>query len=278
MTDIPHVKLNNDVTMPQFGLGVWQAEEGGEVERAVMTALEAGYRLIDTAAIYGNEAGVGKAIRDSGIPREEIFVTSKLWNDSHDYDTALAAYDASLERLGLDYLDLYLIHWPVPADNKYPEAWRALEKLYADKRVRAIGVSNFKPHHLEKLLQTAEVIPTVNQIELHPKLQQRETRDFCAQHEIKVESYSPLMRAGEVLQDPVITEIAEAHHKTPAQIVLRWHIQNGLIVIPKSTNPSRIRENVDIFDFHLTDAEMERINSMDEDKRIGSDPDTANFK
>lgn len=270
---VPTILLSNGVEMPQFGLGVWQAEEGVEVEQAVTTALACGYRLIDTAAIYRNERGVGKAIVANGIPRDELFITTKVWNTDQGYDSTLKAYDVSLERLQLDYVDLYLIHWPEPRAGKFIETWQAFEKLYADERVRAIGVSNFKPTHLEQLLEVAHIVPMVNQVELHPKLQQHETRVFCEQHDIKVESYSPIMRGSELLQDPVLTELANLHNKTPAQIVLRWHIQNGLIVIPKSVTPSRIQENIDIFDFELSDDDMQAIASMNEDKRIGIDPD-----
>jgi 2,5-diketo-D-gluconate reductase A len=275
---IPAIQLHNGVEIPQFGLGVWQVHEGSEVQRAVTAALDAGYRLIDTAAIYGNEEGVGEAIKSSGVPREEIFVTSKLWNDSHDYDAALQAFDDSLQRLGMDYLDLYLIHWPLPMQGKYTEAWRALEKLYADGKVKAIGVSNFKPAHLETLLKTSTITPMVNQIELHPKMQQLETRAFCTEHSIAVESYSPLMQGGEVLNDPVIVQLAAMHKKTPAQVVLRWHIQSGLIVIPKSVTPERIVENIDIFDFELSAEDMQLIAGLNADQRVAPDPDKANFK
>lgn len=271
--DVPVITLNNEVNMPQFGLGVWQAQQGGEVELAVKTALEAGYRLIDTAAIYGNEVGVGMTIKGSSIPREELFITTKLWNDHHGYDQAVNAFDESLAKLGLEYIDLYLIHWPMPRNGKITETWRAMEKLYADKRVRAIGVSNFKPAHLRKLLESANVIPAVNQIELHPKLQQYETREFCAEHDIKIESYSPIMRGSALLNDPTLATLADKHQKTPAQIVLRWHIQNGLIVIPKSVTPARIQENIHIFDFELDDEDMAAIANMNEDQRIGIDPD-----
>lgn len=276
-TMIPNITLNNGVIMPQFGLGVWQAAKGKEVETAVKDALDAGYRMIDTAAIYGNEESVGKAIKASGIPREELFITSKLWNDSHDYDAALVAFAATLDRLGLEYLDLYLIHWPVPKQGKFVDAWRALEKIYADKGTRAIGVSNFKPPHLEELLNNSKIVPAVNQIELHPKMQQLETRAFCKQHEIAIESYSPLMQGGEILNDPVIIQIAGMYSKTPAQIVLRWHIQSGFIVIPKSVHKERIWENATIFDFELSPEDMALISGLDENKRVGSDPDTANF-
>lgn len=277
-TVIPTVTLNNGVTIPQVGLGVWQAKEGSEVERAVRAALETGYRLIDTAAIYGNEAGVGKAIKASGLPREEIFITTKLWNANHAYDDALRAFDQSLNKLDCGYVDLYLIHWPLPMDGKFTQAWKALETLYNSKRVRAIGVSNFKPHHLEELLREAETVPAVNQIELHPLLQQQATRAFCAEHGIAVESYSPLMQAGEALEHPVIVQLAQTYGKTPAQVILRWHVQNGLIVIPKSVKPERISENLDLFDFELSASDMHAIEGMDQEQRIGADPDTANFK
>lgn len=272
------IELNNGIQMPQLGLGVWQAAEGDEVENAVRTALQGGYRSIDTAAIYGNEAGVGKAIKESGVPREEIFLTTKLWNANHAYDDALRAFDESLKKLDCGYIDLYLIHWPLPMEGKFTEAWKAMEKLYNDKRIRAIGVSNFKPHHLDELLKGAEVVPTVNQIELHPLLQQKETRDYCEAHNIKVESYSPLMRGGESLEAPALVDIAQKHDKSAAQVVLRWHLQNGLIVIPKSVTPKRIKENFDVFDFELSAEDMQAIEALDEGQRIGADPDTASFK
>lgn len=270
---VPMITLNNDVKMPQFGLGVWQADDGAEVERAVMSALEGGYRLIDTAAIYNNEAGVGRAIKASGIPREEIFVTTKLWNSDQGYDAALHAYDASVERLGLDYVDLYLIHWPQPKQNKFVDTWRAMEKILSEERVRAIGVSNFKPAHLEQLLAASSVAPAVNQIELHPKLQQLGVREFCAAHNIAIESYSPLMRGSELLRGDALLALADKHQKTTAQIVLRWHIQMGFIVIPKSVTPHRISENIQIFDFELDEADINIIANMNEDHRLGPDPD-----
>jgi len=276
--NVSSITLNNGVVIPQVGLGVWQAAEGAEVENAVLSAIESGYRLIDTAAIYGNEVGVGKAIRASGVPREEIFLTTKLWNANHAYADAVRAFDESMKKLDCGYIDLYLIHWPLPMDDKYTEAWSALEMLYGGDKVRAIGVSNFKNHHMDKLLKMASVVPAVNQIELHPMLQDKATRDHNASHGIFVESYSPLMRAGEALEHPIITGIAGNHSKTPAQVILRWHVQNNLIVIPKSVTPSRIKENLDLFDFELSASEMEAIESMDEGRRIGSDPDTASFK
>jgi diketogulonate reductase-like aldo/keto reductase len=275
---IPTVTLNNGVEIPQLGLGVFQTREGAEVEGAVSAALEAGYRLIDTAAIYGNEVGVGRAIKASGVPREEIFITTKLWNANHAYEDALRAFDESLSKLDCGYIDLYLIHWPLPMEGKFTQAWKAMEKLYGDKRTRAIGVSNFKPHHLEELLGASEIVPAVNQIELHPLFQQKETCAYCAEHGIAVESYSPLMQGGEALEHPVVAGLAQKYGKTPAQVILRWHVQSGLIVIPKSARPERIRENFDIFDFELSADEMRQIDGMDQGRRIGADPDTASFK
>lgn len=273
MTHIPNITLNNGVAMPQLGLGTWQARDGAEVEQAIAAAFTAGYRLIDTAAMYANEAGVGNAIRASGLDRKDIFLTTKLWNGEQGYEETLKAFDASLRRLGLEYVDLYLIHWPMPTVGTFMESWKAMEKLYAEKRVRAIGVSNFTPAHLETLLQEATVTPAINQIELHPKFTQTATREYCEEHGIQVESYSPLMRGGEVLDDTIIRSIAGAHGKTAAQVTLRWHIQHGLIVIPKSVTPARIEENAGIFDFELTAEEMQRIDQMDAQKRIGADPD-----
>lgn len=275
---IPLITLNNGLSIPQVGLGVWQTKEGTEVERAVRAALDAGYRLIDTAAIYGNEVGVGKAIKASGVPREDIFITTKLWNSNHAYADALRAFDESVAKLDCDYIDLYLIHWPLPMERKFTEAWRALEHLYASQRVRAIGVSNFKPQHLEELLRGAETVPTVNQIELHPLLQQQATRAYCVEHGIAVESYSPLMQGGEALAHPVIVQLAQQYGKTPAQVILRWHVQNGLVVIPKSVKPERIQENIALFDFELSANDMHAISGVDREQRIGADPDTASFK
>lgn len=277
-SEVPMMTLNNGVQIPQLGLGVWQAKQGDEVERAVTVALETGYRLIDTAAAYGNEAGVGKAIKASGIPRDHVFITTKLWNANHAYDDALRAFDESVTKLDSDYIDLYLIHWPLPMEGKFIEAWSALERLYQEKRVRAIGVSNFKPQHLDALLKEATTVPTVNQIELHPLFQQVETRTYCDTHDIIVESWSPLMQGGDALEHPIITKLAQAHGKTPAQIILRWHVQSDLIVIPKSVTPERIRENFAVFDFALSEDDMAAIRAIDEDRRIGADPDTANFK
>jgi len=275
---VPLLKLNNGVTIPQVGLGVFQTREGAEVERAVSEALMAGYRLIDTAAAYGNEAGVGKAVKASGLRRGEVFITTKLWNAHHAYKDALRAFDESLRKLNCEYIDLYLIHWPLPMEHKFIEAWKALEELYDQKRVRAIGVSNFKPAHLDTLLKGAKTVPAVNQIELHPLFQQKETRAYCAEHGIAVESYSPLMQGGEALENTVIANLARKYDKTPAQVILRWHVQSGFIVIPKSVKPERIRENLDLFDFELSEDEMGAIEGLDRGKRIGANPDTARFK
>jgi diketogulonate reductase-like aldo/keto reductase len=274
----PFVMLNSGVIMPQLGLGVWQAKDGKEVETAVSTALDAGYRLIDTAAVYGNEHGVGRAIAASDVPREEIFVTTKVWNADQGYDQTLVAFNKSLQRLGLDYVDLYLIHWPVPSKDAYIDTWHALEKLYTDGKVRAIGVSNFTIEYLERLMNESTVVPVVNQVELHPRLSQEPLRAYCAQHDIAVESYSPLGGSGgDLLDEPILRQIGEAYNKTPAQVVLRWHIQNDLIVIPKSVNPDRIRQNIDIFDFELSSEDMAELHQLNTDTRIGSDPETANF-
>lgn len=264
------VTLHNGVKMPYFGLGVYKVEEGNEVIESVKTALEVGYRAIDTAALYENEEGVGKAIKASGIPRKEIFVTTKVWNTDHGYEKTLKAFDKSISKLGLDYVDLYLIHWP--GKDTFIDTWRALEKLYRDGRVRAIGVSNFKPHHLQTLMEHSEEKPVINQVELHPYFQQKELREFCKQHDIVVEAWSPLGR-GQVLDDPVLAEIGKKYGKTPAQVTLRWHLQNDIVIIPKSVTPSRIKENADIFDFELTAEDMEQIDQLDKNTRLFKDPD-----
>ncbi|MFF5262726.1 aldo/keto reductase [Actinomadura viridis] len=259
--------------MPQLGFGVWQVADA-EAETAVRTALETGYRSIDTARLYKNEAGTGRALRASGIPREELFVTTKLWNSDQGYDSALRAFDASMERLGLEYLDLYLIHWPVPARGRYLDTWRALEKLLADGRVRAVGVSNFTVESLTRVIDEAEVVPAVNQIELHPYLQQDALRAFHRVHGIVTEAWSPLGQGKGLLDDPVLASIAEAHGRTPAQVVLRWHLQIGNVVIPKSVTPSRIAENFDSFGFELSDEETAAIGRLDSGTRLGPDPET----
>ncbi|MCU1656701.1 MAG: putative oxidoreductase [Pseudonocardiales bacterium] len=275
MADQPTVRLNNGTSIPQLGFGVWQVPNGQVVE-AVAEALRAGYRSIDTAAMYRNEEGVGKAIANSGIPRNELFVTTKLNNDAHGRDAAPRAFEQSLSRLGLDYIDLYLIHWPLPRKNLYVETWEALELLHRDGRARAIGVSNFQPAHLQRIIDETDVVPAVNQIELHPYLVQAELRRFHARHRIATEAWSPLAQGGTLLRDRVITTTAEKYGKTPAQIVIRWHLQLGNIVIPKSVTPSRIRENIDVFDFELADDDVEAITALDRNGRTGPHPDPDN--
>ncbi|KEK26033.1 aldo/keto reductase [Bacillus gaemokensis] len=268
---IPTTTLHNGVTMPMLGLGVYKAKEGEEVKQAIKTALEVGYRSIDTATVYENESGVGEAIRKSGIAREELFITTKVWNDDQGYETTLQAFEKSLQRLQMDYVDLYLIHWPIR--GKYIDTYRALEKLYEEGKVRAIGVSNFHQHHLEQLLQNCNVKPMVNQVELHPMLAQFELRDFCQNKQIQMEAWSPLMRGGEVFHHPIIQELAEKYGKTPAQIILRWDVQSGIVTIPKSVTPSRIKENFTIFDFALTEDEIKQIDTLDRNLHVGTNPD-----
>ncbi|WCH95411.1 aldo/keto reductase [Streptomyces moderatus] len=272
---VPPIILNNGVEMPQLGFGVWQVPDD-EATRAVGTALEAGYRSIDTAAIYGNEAGTGRAIAASGVPREDIFVTTKLWNGDQGYDSTLRAFDTSLEKLGLEYVDLYLIHWPAPSRDKYVDTYKAFEKLHADGRIRAIGVSNFLPEHLERLFGETSVVPAVNQIELHPHLQQHTSRALHAERGIATEAWSPLGSGKGLLEVPAIVAIAQKHGRTPAQVVLRWHLQIGNVVIPKSVTPSRIKENIEVFDFSLDDEDLAAISALNEDRRIGSDPADVN--
>lgn len=266
--------LHNGVEMPWFGLGVFKVEEGQEVESSVKMAIHAGYKSIDTAAIYKNEEGVGKGIRESDVPREELFITTKVWNADQGYESTLKAFDESMEKLGLEYLDLYLVHWPVK--GKYVDTWKALEKLYKDGRVRAIGVSNFQIHHLQDILDVAEVKPMVNQVEYHPKLSQVELLNFCKENGIQMEAWSPLMQ-GQLLDNEVLKEIADAHNKSVAQVILRWDLQNGVVTIPKSVKEHRIKENADIFDFELSADEMQKIHALNEDKRVGPDPDNFDF-
>ncbi len=275
MTDIPTVKLNNGVEMPQLGFGVFQVPDD-ETTAAVRAALDAGYRSIDTAAIYGNEAGVGKALAESGIARDDLFITTKLWNSEQGYDATLRAFDASMAKLGLERLDLYLIHWPTPERDLFLDTWRAFEKLYADGRVRAIGVSNFHPAHLERVFEAGSVVPAVNQVELHPYLQQTEVREFDAKHDIATEAWSPLAKGGDVLGEQAVAALAAKYGRTPAQIVLRWHLQLGNIVIPKSVTPSRIKENLDVFGFTLSGEEIDSLSVLDRGERTGPNPDTFN--
>ncbi|WHY00064.1 aldo/keto reductase [Neobacillus sp. DY30] len=270
--------LSNGVNMPWFGLGVFKVEEGPELVNAVKFAIKQGYRSIDTAAIYGNEEGVGQAIQEAineyGITRDELFITSKVWNSDLGYESTIAAYETSLEKLGLDYLDLYLVHWPV--EDKYLEAWRALETLYSEGRVRAIGVSNFQVHHLEKVMKNAKTKPMVNQVEYHPRLTQAEVKTFCDNNGIQFEAWSPLMQ-GQLFDNPLLKELANKYNKTIAQIILRWDLQNGVVTIPKSTKERRIIENSTIFDFELTAEDMDRITSLNENHRVGPDPDNIDF-
>lgn len=277
MTNIQHItdttKLNNGVQMPWLGFGVFQTKEGDEVINAVRDALETGYRSIDTAAAYGNETGVGTAIKQSGVSRGDLFVTTKVWNSNQGYDSTLRAFDESRKKLGLDVIDLYLIHWPVK--GKYKDTWKAMERLYRDGSVRAIGVSNFHVHHLNDLLQNSEVVPAVNQIELHPLLSQTELRSFCQQKGIQVEAWSPLIRGRHDI--PLLTELADKYHKSPAQIILRWDLQHGIVTIPKSIHTERIRDNANVFDFTLSDEDMQRLDGLNRNERTGADPDNFNF-
>ena len=273
MTAVPDVALNNGRTIPQFGFGVFQIKPA-DTTAAVVTALETGYRHIDTAEMYGNEKEVGTAIAKSGLDRADVFVTSKLNNGFHRPDDARLAFDESLDALGFDYLDLFLIHWPLPTryDGDYVSTWQALEEFYHDGRARSIGVSNFQPHHLRRLHGESEITPAINQIEIHPYLTQNEVRAFCAEHQIAVEAWSPLAQ-GLVLDDPTIVSIAKQVGKTPAQVVLRWHIERGDIVFPKSVTPARIKENIDIFDFELSGEDVEAITALNKNERTGPDPD-----
>jgi methylglyoxal/glyoxal reductase len=270
--------LHNGVKMPWLGIGVFKVEEGPELVHAVKTAIKHGYRSVDTATIYGNEVGVGQGIREgmkkAGISREDLFVTSKVWNTDLGYESTLAAYETSLNKLGLEYLDLYLIHWPV--EGKYKDAWRALETLYKEGRVKAIGVSNFQIHHLEDLMQDAEIKPMVNQVEYHPRLTQKELQSFCQKHGIQLEAWSPLMQ-GQLLDNEVLQEIANKYNKSVAQVILRWDLQNGVVTIPKTTKEHRIIENASIFDFELTEEDMERIDGLNQNHRVGPDPDNFDF-
>ena len=271
MPNVPMIQLNDGVQIPQFGFGVFQIPSD-ETVKAVRAALDAGYRHIDTAQMYGNEAEVGQAIAESGLARDEIFVTTKLDNDKHGYDAALAALDGSLEKLGLDHVDLFLIHWPRPQEGGYVETWTALEKLQADGKARAIGVSNFTIEHLDELAARTDTVPAVNQIELHPQFPQAELRAYHAAHGIGTEAWSPIGQGGDLLEDERLVELARRHGRSPAQIVLRWHVQLGNIVFPKSVTPARIRENIDVFDFVLSEDDMAVVDGLDTGTRKGPDP------
>ncbi|MCB5181122.1 aldo/keto reductase [Streptomyces antimicrobicus] len=277
MNQVPSVTLNNGVRMPQLGFGVWQIPDD-EAAQVVGTALEAGYRSIDTASVYGNEAGTGKALADSGLPREELFVTTKLWNGpspTWGRDEVLRAFDDSLAKLGLDHVDLYLIHWPRPMRDDFLTIWKTFEEIAADGRARAVGVSNFRPADLERLRAHSALVPAVNQVELHPLFPQRELRAVHAELGIATEAWSPLGQGGELLALPAVTAVADKHGRSAAQVVLRWHVQNGLIAIPKSVTPSRIRENLDVFGFELDADDLAALDALGTSaaaRRIGPDP------
>jgi 2,5-diketo-D-gluconate reductase A len=272
MPEQTELRLNSGALMPQLGLGVWQVSNAQAAD-VVRTAIKVGYRSIDTAAMYGNEEGVGEGIRRAGIPREQIFVATKIWHDRQGTESTMKAFEESQQRLGLDYVDLYMIHWPAPKQNTFVETWRAMARLKQYNRAKTIGVCNFKIAHLQRLMDETGIVPAVNQVELHPRFQQNALRDFHAKHRIATEAWAPLGR-GAVLDDPVIAALAKKHGKTAAQIVLRWHIENSVIAIPKSVNPSRIAENIDVFGFELSDDDMAEIAKMDSGNgRIGPDPD-----
>lgn len=275
MTAVPNLSLSAGTTsieIPQLGFGVWQVPED-EVVGAITTAIDTGYRSIDTARLYGNERGTGEAIAKASVPREELFVTTKVWNDDHGFDSTIAAFEGSMERLGLETLDLFLIHWPVPKQDRYVETWKALLHLREEGRVRAVGVCNFHVPHLQRLLDETGELPAINQVELHPYLQQRELREFHAANGILTEAWSPLASGGDVLNDETVTRIAEKHGVTPAQAILRWHLDIGNVVIPKSVTPSRIRENFDIFGFSLDAEDLAAIETLDRGHRTGPNPD-----
>jgi 2,5-diketo-D-gluconate reductase A len=275
MTDVPTLTMNDGLTIPQLGFGVFQIPQD-ETETAVGTALTTGYRLIDTAQGYQNEEGVGAAIAAGDVGRDELFITTKLTNGEQGYDPALRAFDESMRKLGIDVLDLFLIHWPLPEFDQYVDTWRAFEKLQADGRIRSIGVSNFEVEHLERLARETDVVPAVNQIELHPQFPQQELRDYHAEHGILTESWGPIGQGKGLLENEHIVEVARKADRTPAQVVLRWHVQLGNVVIPKSVTPARIRENFEIFDFELDDADLKTIAQVDDGTRLGPDPKTFN--
>lgn len=275
MTQVPTLTLNDGVEIPQLGFGTWQIP-AEDAQSVVEHAIATGYRHIDTAAAYKNEEGVGAALKASGVSRDELFVTTKLWNADQGYDSTLKAFDASMEKLGLDVLDLYLIHWPTPARELYLDTWRAFEQLKADGRVRSIGVSNFQPAHLDALAAKSDVVPSVNQIELHPFLTQRALRDYHRDHGIHTEAWSPLAQGGELLKHDAVAEIAGRHGKTPAQAILRWHLQIGNIIFPKSVTASRVEENFDVFDFELSSEDLTVLEGLNKNERTGPDPDEFN--
>lgn len=271
-SEMTTTRLSDGITIPRIGLGVLRVP-ADDAQRSVRTALESGYRSIDTAAVYGNEDGVGRGIRESGVPREDVFLTTKVWNTNHGYQETLDAFAKSVERLNVDYVDLYLIHWPMESVGRIPETWQALQEIKRQGRARSIGVSNFLVKHLEQLAVDSDETPAVNQIELHPHMQQNELRAYHADHGIATEAWSPLGQ-GQVLEDATLAQIAREHGRSVAQVVVRWHLQLGNIAIPKSSNPERIRQNIDVFDFELTADDMQRIARLNQDRRIGSHPDS----
>lgn len=266
-----NIKLNNDVLMPRLGFGVYKIDSD-QMLSVFNTAIASGYRAFDTAYFYFNEKALGEAIKASSVPREELFITTKLWNDHQGYDSTIETFNASLERLGLDYLDLYLIHWPCPKDDLFIETYRAMEDLYKAGKIKAIGVCNFKQEHLEKLLSETEIVPVVNQIEYHPYFNQSELQSYCESKGIQVTAWSPLMRGGELMTHEKLVAIGNKHQKTPAQVIIRWHLQSNRLVIPKSVTPSRIEENIDVFDFELSEDEMQQINDLNQNQRQFRDP------
>jgi methylglyoxal/glyoxal reductase len=266
--------LHNGIEIPYVGLGVYQMKDPSETVQAVKSAIETGYLSVDTAAVYGNEESVGQGVKESGADRKDLFITSKVWNSDQGYDTTLKAFETSLKKLDMDYMDLYLIHWPV--EGKYKDTWKALERLYSEGLVKSIGVSNFHQHHLEDLMSSSNEKPVINQIECHPRLSQEQLKAFCQEEKIAVEAWSPIAQ-GRVLNEPALKQIAEKHGKSSAQVILRWHLQNDVVIIPKSVHASRIKENADLFNFELSSDEMNKINDLNQNERFGPDPDNFDF-
>jgi methylglyoxal/glyoxal reductase len=266
--------LHNGIEIPYVGLGVFQMKDPRETVEAVKTAIDSGYLSVDTAAVYENEESVGEGVKESRARREELFITSKVWNSDQGYDTTLKAFETSLKKLDMDYMDLYLIHWPV--EGKYNDTWKALERLYSEGLVKSIGVSNFHQHHLEDLMKNSNEKPVINQIECHPRLNQEKLRAFCQEENIAVEAWSPIAQ-GRVLDEPTLKQIAEKHGKSSAQVILRWHLQNDVVIIPKSVHANRIKENADLFNFELSTDDMKHINDLNQDERFGPDPDNFDF-
>ncbi|KSU62050.1 glyoxal reductase [[Bacillus] enclensis] len=266
--------LHNGIGIPYVGLGVYQMKDPSETVQAVKSAIETGYLSVDTAAVYGNEESVGQGVKESGADRKDLFITSKVWNSDQGYDTTLKAFETSLKKLEMDYMDLYLIHWPV--EGKYKDTWKALERLYSEGLVKSIGVSNFHQHHLEDLMSSSNEKPVINQIECHPRLSQEKLKAFCQEENIAVEAWSPIAQ-GRVLDEPALKQIAEKHGKSSAQVILRWHLQNDVVIIPKSVHANRIKENADLFNFELSSDEMNKINDLNQNERFGPDPDNFDF-